>query len=268
MVRFAANLNFLFTEAPFLDRFALAKQHGFEAVEYPFPYEHPAEELAARLSEHGLVQALINLPAGDWANGERGIACDPARTDEFREGVAEAIRYAQALDCPRANCLAGIPPEGLAPEVAHQTLVRNLREAGQSFREAGLQLLIEPINTRDIPGFFVNTSAQGLDLMAEVGGGLVGLQYDAYHMQIMEGDLARMVEEHLDVIGHIQIADNPGRHEPGSGEVNYPFLLRHLDAIGYTGWVGCEYAPATTTEAGLGWRDDFTAATSSGGGAS
>lgn len=253
MVRLAANLNFLFTEAPFLDRFELAKRHGFEAVEYPFPYENPAEVLAERLREHGLTQALINLPAGDWAAGERGMACHPGRTEEFREGVAEAIRYARALDCPRANCLAGIPPEGVSTEEAVNALLENLEYAGQAFRDAGLQLLIEPINTRDIPGFFLNTSAQGLAVIEEIGDGLVGLQYDAYHMQIMEGDLARTVEDHLDVIGHIQIADNPGRHEPGTGEVNYDFFLNHLDAIGYEGWVGCEYAPATTTEAGLGW---------------
>ncbi|MCY3505863.1 MAG: hydroxypyruvate isomerase [Chloroflexi bacterium] len=259
MVRFAANLNFLFTETPFLDRFELAKRHGFEAVEYPFPYENPEDELARRLREHGLTQALINLPAGDWGKGERGIACHPGRTEEFREGVATAIRYAQALDCPRANCLAGVKPEGVSDEAAQAALVENLRYAGQAFREAGLQLLTEPINTRDIPGFFLNTSAQGLAVMEAVGDGLVGLQYDAYHMQIMEGDLARTVEENLDVIGHIQIADNPGRHEPGTGEVNYPFFLDHLDAIGYEGWVGCEYAPATTTEAGLGWLAEYRA---------
>ena len=255
MVRLAANLNFLFTEAPFLERFALARAHGFEAVEYPFPYDHAADELAARLREHGLTQALINLPAGDWAAGERGIACDPRRMDEFRAGVAEAIRYARALDCPRANCLAGIPPPGLPPDEARRALVANLRHAGESFRDAGLRLLIEPINTRDIPGFFVNTSAGALALIAEVGEDLLGLQYDAYHMQIMEGDLARTVEEHLGVIGHVQIADNPGRHEPGTGEINYGFFLRHLDAIGYGGWVGCEYAPAAATAEGLGWRE-------------
>lgn len=257
MVRFAANLNFLFTEAPFLERFALARRHGFEAVEYPSPYDHPAGDLARLLREQGLTQALINLPAGDWAAGERGIACHPGRTDEFREGVATAIRYARTLECPRANCLAGVQPEGVSAEEARATLVENLRYAGQAFRESGLQLLTEPINTRDIPGFFVNTSAQGLALMEEVGDELVGLQYDAYHMQIMEGDLARTVEERLGVIGHIQIADNPGRHEPGTGEVNYGFFLDHLDAIGYEGWVGCEYAPATTTEAGLGWLNDY-----------
>ena len=255
MVRLAANLNFLFTEAPFLERFALAKRHGFNAVEYPFPYEHPAEVLAEQLAEHGLEQALINLPAGDWANGERGIACDPSRRDEFREGVASAIGFARALDCPRANCLAGIKPDGVSDEEARATLVSNLLEAGVAFRDAGLQLLIEPINTRDIPGFFVNTTQQGVGIIEEVGGRLVGLQYDAYHMQIMEGDLARTVEERLGVIGHIQIADNPGRHEPGTGEVNYAYLLAHLDRIGYDGWVGCEYTPATTTEAGLSWRD-------------
>jgi len=259
MVRFAANLNFLFTEAPFLDRFALAKQHGFEAVEYPFPYDHPEEALAEQLQKHGLTQALINLPAGDWAAGERGLACHPDRGDEFREGVAAAIRYAQALDCPRANCLAGIPPEDASTEEAVDTLLENLRYAGKAFRNAGLQLLIEPINTHDIPGFFLNTSAQGLAVIEEIGAEFLELQYDAYHMQIMEGDLARTVEENLDVIGHIQIADNPGRHEPGTGEVNYGFFLDHLDAIGYEGWVGCEYAPATTTEAGLGWLTDYVA---------
>ena len=257
MVKLAANLNFLFTEVHFLDRFALAKEHGFEAVEYPIPYDYPEDALAERLREHGLTQALINLPAGDWAAGERGLACHPDRTDEFREGVATAIRYAQALDCPRANCLAGIPPEDASTEDAVDALIENLAYAGRASREAGLQLLTEPINTRDIPGFFLNTSAQGLAVIEEIGDGLVGLQYDAYHMQIMEGDLARTVEENLEVIGHIQIADNPGRHEPGTGEVNYGFFLRHLDAIGYEEWVGCEYAPATTTEAGLGWLSDY-----------
>ncbi len=257
MTRFAANLNFLFTEVPFLERFALARRHGFEAVEYPFPYDYPEEALAERLREHGLTQALINLPAGDWTAGERGIACHPGRTAEFREGVADAIRYARALDCPRANCLAGILPAGVAAEEGRAALVENLRYAGTAFREAGLQLLLEPINTRDIPGFFVTMSAQALALREAVGDGLVGLQYDAYHMQIMEGDLARTVEEALGAIGHIQIADNPGRHEPGTGEVNYPFFLRHLDAIGYDGWVGCEYTPATTTEAGLAWLRDY-----------
>ncbi len=264
MVKLAANLNFLFTEVDFLDRFALAKRHGFEAVEYPFPYDNPEDELASRLDEHGLTQALINLPAGDWAAGDRGMACDPARVDEFREGVGAAIRYARALACPRANCLAGFAPAGASEATAQRTLVENLRYAGRAFRDAGLQLLVEPINTRDMPGFFVNTSAQTLALREDVGDGLVGLQYDAYHMQIMEGDLARTVEENLSVIGHIQIADNPGRHEPGTGEVNYQFFLEHLDTIGYDGWVGCEYAPATTTEAGLGWIRPYLA----GGGVS
>ena len=264
MVKLAANLNFLFTEVDFLERFALAKQHGFEAVEYPFPYDNPEEELASRLREHGLTQALINLPAGDWAAGDRGMACDPARVDEFREGVGAAIRYARALRCPRANCLAGFAPEGVSEATAQRTLVENLRYAGRAFQDAELQLLVEPINTRDMPGFFVNTSAQTLALREEVGDGLIGLQYDAYHMQIMEGDLARTVEENLSAIGHIQIADNPGRHEPGTGEVNYAFFLRHLDTVGYDGWVGCEYAPATTTEAGLGWIRPYL----SGGGAS
>ena len=224
-------------------------------MEYPFPYENHEDELARRLREHGLTQALINLPAGDWAAGERGIACHPGRTEEFREGVADSYSGTPRRSTARGRTAWPVfrrraPRQRRRSQAA---LLENLRYAGEAFRDAGLQLLIEPINTRDIPGFFLNTSAQGLAVIEEIGGrALMGLQYDAYHMQIMEGDLARTVEDHLGVIGHIQIADTPGRHEPGTGEVNYPFFLNHLDAIGYDGWVGCEYAPATTTEAGLG----------------
>ena len=257
MVRLAANLSFLFTEVPFLERFEAAAAAGFAAVEYPFPYDTPVDALVGELRRHRLTQALINLPAGDWEGGERGIACHPDRIDEFKEGVEQAITYAKALNCPRLNCLAGVAPGGVPAERLQTTLAANLRYAGERMREAGLRLLVEAINTRDIPGFFLTTTAQARALSEEVGDGLLGIQYDAYHMQIMEGDLARTVEEHLDLIGHVQIADNPGRHEPGTGEVSYPFFLQRLDDIGYDGWVGCEYRPLTTTAAGLNWAAPY-----------
>jgi hydroxypyruvate isomerase len=253
MPRFAANLSMLFTEVDFLDRFGAAARAGFRGVEYLFPYAWPAEALRERLDAHGLEQVLHNLPAGDWAAGERGVACHPARVGEFRDGVGKAIEYARALGCPRVNCLAGIAPPGVAPERLRETLIANLRFAAAELAGAGIQLLLEAINTRDIPGFLVCRTAQALSILEEVGSPNLALQYDAYHMQVMEGDLARTLETHLPRIGHVQIADNPGRHEPGTGEIHHPFLFAHLDRIGYRGWVGCEYKPATTTEAGLGW---------------
>jgi hydroxypyruvate isomerase len=223
-------------------------------VEYLFPYEHPKEDLAARLRAHGLRQVLHNLPAGDWAAGERGIACHPNRVAEFREGVARAIAYGNALDCPQLNCLAGKVPLGVGAEQAHATLVDNLRYAAKALGTAGIRLLVEPINTFDIPGFFLTRTAQAIALIEEVGSDNLFLQYDVYHAQRMEGELAATLQRHLPRIGHVQVADNPGRNEPGSGEINYGFLFAHLDRIGYGGWVGCEYKPAAGTEAGLGWR--------------
>ena len=253
MPRFAANLTMLFGEVPFLDRFEAAARAGFRGVEYPFPYEWPAAELRARLDRHGLVQALHNLPAGDWGKGERGIACLPGRVEEFRAGVARAAEYAAALGCPRVNCLAGIAPAGADPARLRETLVGNLRFAAARLGDAGIRLLVEPINTRDMPGFFLHRTAQALSVLDEVGAPEVGLQYDAYHMQVMEGDLARTLEGCLPRIGHVQIADVPGRHEPGTGEIHYPFLFALLDRLGYAGWVGCEYRPAGTPVGGLGW---------------
>ncbi len=253
MPRFAANLTMLFNEVEFLERFGAAARAGFRGVEYLFPYAWPAEALVERLRAHGLEQVLHNLPAGDWAAGERGIACHPGRVGEFQDGVGKALDYARALGCPRVNCLAGIEPPGVPPERLRQTLVENLRFAAGKLAAAGIQLLLEPINTRDIPGFHVCRTVQALSILDEVGSPNLALQYDAYHMQIMEGDLARTLETHLPRIGHVQIADNPGRHEPGTGEIDHAFLFAHLDRIGYRGWVGCEYKPATTTEAGLGW---------------
>lgn len=262
MPRFAANLTMLFTDRPFLDRFEAAAAAGFTAVEYLFPYDFAAADLVERLERFKLVQVLHNLPAGDWGKGERGIACHPDRVAEFRAGVPRAIEYAKALGCPQVNCLAGIAPAGADPAVLYRTLVENLRFAADALEKEGIRLLIEPINTRDIPGFFLTGTRQALEIMDAVGSANLSLQYDIYHMQIMEGDVARAMETNLARIGHIQIADNPGRNEPGTGELNWPFLFAHLDRIGYKGWVGCEYKPATTTEAGLGWfRSAMGAAT-------
>lgn len=258
MPRFAANLSMLFTELPFMERFAAARAAGFDAVEYLFPYAYPKEQLAAALQAHQLEQVLHNLPAGDWDAGERGIACHPDRVSEFREGVVQAIAYATALGCPQLNCLAGKLPADVTRVHAHATLVGNLAFAAAALKLANIRLLIEPINSFDIPGFFLTRTDQALALMDEVGSDNLFLQYDIYHAQRMEGELAATLQRHMARIGHIQLADNPGRHEPGTGEINYPWLLRHIDALGYSGAIGCEYKPLTTTAQGLGWRDAFT----------
>ncbi|MCG8561258.1 MAG: hydroxypyruvate isomerase [Hyphomicrobiales bacterium] len=257
MVKLAANLTMMFNEVDFLDRFEAAAQAGFKGVEYLFPYDFDKAALAEGLERHGLTQALHNLPAGDFAGGERGIAIFADRQGEFQEGVGRAIDYAKTLGCTQLNCLAGIAPEGADPEGLRRTFVDNLRFAAGALDAEGIALLIEPINTRDIPGFFLSTTAQALGIMDDVGAANLRLQYDVYHMQIMEGDLAPTVEAHLDRIAHIQIADTPGRHEPGTGEINYPFVFSHLDKIGYAGWIGCEYVPATTTTDGLGWAASY-----------
>ena len=253
MPKFAANLSMLFNEVDFLDRFAAAAEAGFEGVEYLFPYAFPKDEVTERLNDAGLTQVLHNLPAGDFDAGERGIACHPDRIGEFQDGVGQAIEYASALECPRLNCLAGIAPEGVAVDALEETFVENLKFAAGKLQDAGIRLLIEPINTMDIPGFYLNYSAQALDIMEKVGSANLGLQYDIYHMQIMEGDLARTIETNIAGIGHMQLADNPGRNEPGTGEINYPFLLGFIDGLGYDGWIGCEYKPAAGTQEGLGW---------------
>jgi hydroxypyruvate isomerase len=257
MPKFASNLSMLFGELDFLDRFEAAARARFRGVEYLFPYDFDPWELKGRLDVHGLEQVLHNLPAGDWAGGDRGIACLPGRESEFRDGVGRAIRYATALGCRQVNCLAGIAPEGVPSEKLHDTFVQNLAFAAAELGKTDIRLLIEPINTRDIPGFFLCQTAQARAIIEEVGAPNLGLQYDIYHMQIMEGDLARTIEANLDLIHHMQLADNPGRHEPGTGEINYQFLFVHLDRIGYEGWIGCEYAPKTTTEEGLGWLQSY-----------
>ena len=253
MPKFAANLTMLFNEVEFLDRFAAAAKAGFRGVEYLFPYAFPKETLAEQLGKHGLTQVLHNLPAGDWASGERGVACLPGREGEFREGVGQAIAYAKALDCHQLNCLVGVAPKGAEAGLVRATLVRNLRFAARELENAGIKLLVEPINLYDIPGFYLNRTDQALALLAEVGERNLWLQYDIYHMQRTEGELAATIAKHLDRIAHIQLADNPGRNEPGTGEINYDFLFHRLDALGYDGWIGCEYKPKATTLEGLGW---------------
>lgn len=257
MPKFTANLSMLFTEAPMLERFERAARAGFRAVELQFPYDTPAEQLQQALFRNKLTLVLHNLPAGDWAAGERGIACHPDRVEEFRKGVDTALAYAAALGAPQLNCLAGIRPANVTAETARRVLADNLRYAASRLKAQGLRLLIEPINTRDIPGFFLNGTRQALDLIEEVAkdgkADNLFLQYDVYHMQRTEGELAGTLAAHLDKIAHIQVADNPGRHEPGTGEINYDFLFAHLDRLGYAGWIGCEYRPASSTEAGLGW---------------
>lgn len=257
MPRFAANLTMMFSECTFIDRFAAAARAGFTGVEYLFPYDYPAARLAEALATHGLTQALHNMPAGDWDAGERGIAILPDRIGEFQDGVGRALAYAKALGCKRLNCLAGIAPQGADADRLRATLIDNLRFAAAALDDAGITLLIEPINTRDVPGFFLNRTTQAAALRAEVGADNLLIQHDIYHMQIMEGDLTPTLRAHIAQIGHIQIADTPGRHEPGSGEINYPFLFAELDRLGYDGWVGCEYRPATTTAAGLGWYHPY-----------
>ncbi|MDF0546302.1 hydroxypyruvate isomerase family protein [Sphingobium sp. H39-3-25] len=256
MVKLAANLSMMFTEMPFLDRFEAAAQAGFTAVEFLFPYDFPVEEISSRVSAHDLTVALFNLPAGDWAAGERGLGALNDRIDEFRSGVVTALDYARALHVTRLHLMAGKPDGDRA--AARSTLVDSIRFAADAVVSDGIDILLEPINTRvDMPGYFYDTSAAGVAVIEEAARPNVKLQYDVYHMQIMEGDLARSIERLLPCIGHIQIAGNPGRGEPGTGEINYPWLLDRIDAIGYDGFIGCEYKPVGNTADGLGWAKPY-----------
>jgi len=258
MPKLAANISLLFPQLPFADRFAAAAKAGFRCVEYQFPYAFgSAQEIAAHARAAGVEVVLHNLPGGDAAKGDRGIACQPARVAEFREGVERAIEYARAAGCPRLNTLAGIAPADLARERVRETLVENLRYAAGKCAAAGLTLLTEPCNTRTIPGFFLNTSKEGIDVIDAVGAGNLLLQYDVFHMQIVEGDLAKTIERLLPRIGHIQIADVPARNEPGTGEINFGWLLPHIDQLGYQGWIGAEYIPRGDTVQGLSWAAPY-----------
>ncbi|CAM3626650.1 2-oxo-tetronate isomerase [Paracidovorax anthurii] len=267
MPRFAANLSMLYGELDFSDRFAAAAQDGFEGVEYLFPYDHAPDRLAGLLRRHGLRQVLFNAPPGDWDAGERGLACLPGREAEFREGIGRAIAYAQALQCPRIHVMAGVVPPGAEATAVHATYVANVRHAAAQAAPHGIRILLEPINGRDMPGFFLNRQAQAHALVAEIDRPGVQVQMDLYHCQITEGDLATRLRQYVPTgrVGHIQIAGVPERHEPDVGEVHYPYLLRLLDSLGYAGWVGCEYRPARGTAAGatrqgLGWIAPWRAA--------
>lgn len=253
MTKFCANLSMLYPELPFLDRFAAAAADGFQGVEYIGPYDYPPEDIAVILKRQNLSQVLFNLPCGDWSKGERGILCLPDRRAEFRDGVETALRYAKALECRQINCLTGIAPVGLTAEELDATMIENLSYAAPRLADAGVRLLLEPVNSRDIPGFHCATVDHALRIIDAVDHPNLWLQYDFYHAQIMQGDLAPTFERHQHRIAHVQIADHPGRHEPGTGEINHGYLLGRLDRLGYEGWVGCEYKPKAGTSEGLGW---------------
>ncbi|MBY3595322.1 MULTISPECIES: 2-oxo-tetronate isomerase [Rhizobium] len=257
MPKFSANLSFLYQDLSFLDRFAAAAKDGFAALEYLGPYAEPKQKVAEALQASGLKQALFNVPSGDWAGGERGIACLPDRIEEFRTGVALALDYAEALACEQVNVISGLVSRGTDPETLEEVLVDNLKYAAQRCADAGIKLLIEPINLRDIPGFFLSTTDHAERILEKVGSDNLYIQYDFYHMQIMQGDLIPTFTRLKDRIAHVQIADNPGRNEPGTGEINYGFVLSELDRLGYDGWVGCEYKPKAGTSEGLGWMNPY-----------
>jgi len=257
MPKFNANLTMLFNEVEFLDRFEKAANNGFSAVEYLFPYDWPVDQLVEALGTYGLKQVLHNLPAGDWAGGERGIACIPGREQEFQDGVGKAVEYAKALTCPRLNCLVGLTPENESDEAIQKTLINNLRFAADALEKEQIKLLVEPLNDKNFPGFHLVGSLQTIDLLDQIGHANIQLQYDIYHMQRMEGELINSITTLVDRVGHVQLADNPGRHEPGSGEINFENVFKAIDESGYSGWIGCEYIPAGDTEAGLGWLKKY-----------
>lgn len=257
MPRFAANLSMMYQEVGFLDRFAAAAADGFRAVEFLFPYAHPAAEIAARLRDAGVENVLFNLPPGDWDRGERGMAALPGREAEFAASIDRALDYAAALGTPRLHVMAGIPGPEIDRARARATYVANLRLAAARAAAAGLEILIEPINTRDIPGYFINRQDEAQAIRAEVGAVNLKVQFDLYHCQIVEGDLTMKLRRDIAHIGHMQIAGVPERHEPDRGEVNYPFLFEQIDALGYGGWIGCEYRPRAGTSAGLGWAKPY-----------
>lgn len=257
MPRFAANLSFLFQDIDFLDRFEVARSLGFGAVEYLFPYDYASGDIADRLNANGLQQALFNLPPGDWEAGERGLAAMPGREDDFASAVDTAARYASVLGCKQVHAMAGIVPADADINRYRDTYLTNLDYAAKTLGDAGVRVLIEPLNTGDMPGYFLTGSAQARDIIRDIGSDNLRLQYDIYHMQIMEGHLAASLEALIDIIGHIQIAGVPGRNEPDTGEINYPYLFSRLDELGYEGWVGCEYRPVADTQSGLLWAAPY-----------
>jgi hydroxypyruvate isomerase len=257
MPKLSANVSTLFKERPFLERFAAAARAGFRAVEYQYPYEFPESEIAGSARAAGLPVILHNMPRGDPARGEHGTACLPGREARFREDLETAIGYARAVQCPRLHCMAGVVPAGLDLREAHTTYVANLKYAAARLAKEKMQVMIEPLSAGTVAGCFLTGSAQAAMIIDEVGADNVRVQYDLFHMQAMEGNLAATLERLLPKIGHIQLADLPGRHEPGSGEINFPFILGHIDRLGYSGWIGCEYNPAGDTVEGLKWAKPY-----------
>ena len=254
MPRLCANIGFLFPELPFLERFEAAARAGFAGVEFASPYEYPASELRGRLQAGGLAQVLINSPAGSRAAGERGFACLPGREGAFSDGVNQALDYAVALDCRLVHVMAGVPPADLSYDTALALYGVNLAWAAERALSAGVRLVIEPLNPRDAPGYLLRTQEQGAAVVAAIGRDRIGLQFDIYHCQIAQGDLTTRMAALMPAIDHMQLADVPGRHEPGTGEIGWEYVFRRIDELGYAGWIGCEYAPQGDTVEGLGWR--------------
>ncbi len=253
MPKFNANLSMMFQEFDFLGRFSQARSAGFTGVEVLFPYDFEPDTIRNNLEQHALELVLMNAPPGNFDAGDRGLACIPTRTGEFQDSIDTAIRYATALDCRRLHCMAGLKPQHVPTEVAEQTFIHNIQFAADQAISHGIDIMVEPINIRDMPNYFLNYSSQATDLIKRIDRQNVKLQYDIYHMQIMEGDLAHTIQSLLPMIGHMQLADTPGRHEPGTGEINYSFLFDHIDRCGYQGWIGCEYRPKNDTASGLNW---------------
>jgi hydroxypyruvate isomerase len=258
MPRLAANLSMMFNEVGFLDRFDAAAKAGFTAVEFLFPYEHPAAVLKARLAANGLQQVLFNMPPGDWAHGERGLACLPGRQAEFRAAVKQSLEYAAVLECPLVHCMAGIAPAGVSFATAAGVYAANLAWAGEQAKAAGVKVILEAINHRDMPGFHLNTLEQTADVIAAIGADKIGMQFDIYHCQVTEGDLTKRMETFMPIIAHMQAADVPDRHEPGTGEIAWDYVFRRIDELGFGGWIGLEYRPAGDTVAGLAWRKKYS----------
>jgi hydroxypyruvate isomerase len=257
MPKFSANLTMLFTETDFLNRFERAAKAGFKAVEFMSPYEYDAEEIMNKVNANKLEIILVNTPAGNFSAGERGIACLPDRVAEFRASIGLSIKYAKALKCPRLNCMTGIVPKGADMNKVKQTYIENLKFAADATQKEGIALEIEPLNNIDMPGTYLTFTSQAKDIMSEVNHPNLGLQYDVYHMQIMEGNLTQTIRNNIGCIKHIQVADNPGRHEPSTGEINFPYLFQAIDEAGYKGWIGAEYKPGTTTEKSLDWAKKY-----------
>jgi hydroxypyruvate isomerase len=270
MPRFAANLHYLFTEVPFLERFEAAARAGFQAVEFQVPYDYPHADLKARLDAHGLRMVLFDAPMGDWNAGDRGLAAVSGREAEFRAGLPRAAEYARALDCDLVHVMAGVVGPGTDYAEAQRVYVSNLRHAAAFLQPHGVRAVIEPINrrlgvleggpsytTEGMHGYFLNHSEHARRIIEEVGSDNLFLHLDVYHMQMLEGHLAETLRGHIDLLRHVQIAGVPGRHEPSVGEINYPYLFALLDELGYAGWVGCEYRPLSTTLEGLGWAAGY-----------